>query len=63
MSELDRACLLDGYRAIFLRFDTPDRFVVLAGPEERIVTREEWLALPTFCDPSPPEPISPLPRH
>jgi hypothetical protein len=59
MSELDRACLLDGQRAIFLRFDSPDRFVVLAGLEERVVTREEWIALPTFLDP----PAGPPPRH
>jgi hypothetical protein len=51
MSDLDRARLLDDQRAIFLRFDTPDRFVVLAGLRERVVTREEWLALPTFIDP------------
>jgi hypothetical protein len=59
MSELDRACLLDGQRTIFLRFSSPDSFVVLAGLEERIVTREEWIALPTFLDP----PAGPVPRH
>jgi hypothetical protein len=48
---------------IFLRFDAPDRFVVLAGLEERIVTREQWLALPTFCDPPLPYPESRPPRH
>jgi hypothetical protein len=59
MSELDRARLLDGQRAIFLRFDSPDSFVVLAGLQERIVTREEWIALPTFLDP----PAGTAPRH
>jgi hypothetical protein len=59
MSELDRACLLDGQRAIFLRFDSPDRFVVLVGLEERVVTREEWTSLPTFIDP----PAGPAPAN
>lgn len=51
MPELDRACLLDGQRAIFLGFNGPDRFVILAGLEERLVTREQWMALPTFVEP------------
>jgi hypothetical protein len=62
MSDLDRACLLDGQRAIFVSFDGPNRFIVLVGLEERIVTRDQWMALPTFLDPrsdhSPPVPTT-----
>ena len=42
VSDIAQLKMLDGRPATFLRFNGPDRYVVLIDGEERTITRAEW---------------------
>jgi hypothetical protein len=42
VSDIAQLKMLDGRPATFLRFNGPDRYVVLTDGEERTITRAEW---------------------
>jgi hypothetical protein len=46
MSDLLVTKQMDGYAATFLRFASPDHFVIEVNGAERTVTREFWRTLP-----------------
>ena len=56
MSDIAQLKMLDGRPATFLRFNGPDRYVVLIDGGERTMTRAEWRGLvphPSCSDANP----------
>ena len=48
MSDIALVKNLDGYAALFARFEGADKLVVIANGEYRIVTRDHWRSLPVY---------------
>jgi hypothetical protein len=61
VSDIAQLKMLDGRPATFLRFNGPDRYVVLIDGEERTITRAEWRGLvphPSCSDANPPTKVT-----
>jgi hypothetical protein len=53
MSDLATIKDLDGYPAVFCRFDGADKFVLYANGQFRTVTRDYWQSLPSYQNAAP----------
>ena len=53
MADLGKIRILEGLAAVFVRETDDGRIVVSAGHKGRVLTKDNWLALPIYGAPKP----------